>query len=117
MGGELSLPRPSTSKSSAELKAELTFIVYGINPKSFAVERVTVSRGQVITYFREGRSPSAYRIKRGRPARLEIPRVFKLTNLIWLPPEVIEGVIDPLLASLIDTARAQQRAAAGDEST
>jgi hypothetical protein len=115
----LSLPWPPTSKSSAELKAELTFIVYGINPKSFAVERVTVSRGQVITYFRKGRSPSAYRIKGGRPARLEIPRVFKLTNLIWLPPHEVakDGAIDPLLASLIDTARAQQRAAAGDEST
>jgi hypothetical protein len=75
-----------TSKTSTQLKAELTGVFYGIDPLTLEIDSVTASRGGILTLHRDGRAPSSYRIKGGRPALGEIARVFGLTDLITLDP-------------------------------
>jgi hypothetical protein len=74
-----------TSKTSDQLKAELTNLFFGINAKTFAVESVSVTRGGTLT-LRERKFPSVYRIKGGKPAYSEIERVFGLTDLVAISP-------------------------------
>lgn len=101
-----------TTKTSAELKAELTNLFYGIDPNTLLVDSVTVSRGGTLTLRRAGRSPSVYRIKGGKPAYGEIVRVFGLTDLIALSPasHASAGVaVHPAVAGLQMIAAEQRR--------
>lgn len=91
-----------TNKTSAELKAELTNLFFGINSKTFAVESVTVTRGGTLTLTRPAQPPSVYRIRGGRPAHKEIGRVFGLTNLVAMSPtsDLTQIATHPLIVEL-----------------
>lgn len=71
-----------TTKTSQELKAELQTNFYGINPGSLRVECVSLTRGGLLTHWHAGRWPRTFRIKGGKAARVEIERVFHLTDII-----------------------------------
>jgi hypothetical protein len=101
-----------TSKTSTQLKAELTSLFYGIDPLTLEVGGVTASRGGMLTLRRDGKPPSSYRIRGGRPAQAEVVRVFGLTDLITLAPadDIAAGAADhPLVASLKLIAAEQRR--------
>jgi hypothetical protein len=101
-----------TSKTSTQLKAELTSLFYGIDPLTHEVGSVTASRGGMLTLHRDGKPPSSYRIRGGKPAHGEVVRVFGLTDLIMLAPadEMATGATDhPLVASLKLIAAEQRR--------
>lgn len=101
-----------TSKTSAQLKAELTGLFYGIDPQTLLVASVTASRGGTLTLRGLGKSPSSYRIKGGRPARGEVSRVFGLTDVITLAPRdhMASSAADHAgIAALKRTAAEQRR--------
>lgn len=81
-----------TTKTSLELKAETRTVFYGINPTSLLVERVSLTRGGVLTHWHAGRWPRTFRIRDGKPARTEVGRVFRLTDVIG-----IESLTDDVL--------------------
>lgn len=104
--------------TSAQLKAEITTTFYGINPATQMVDRVSLTRGQVLTLWREGRQPSSYRIKRGRPPQAEVLRVFGLVDIVRItafddtPPGM---PYHPTVAQLHDCATARRAAAVSQE--
>jgi hypothetical protein len=91
-----------TTKTSQELKAELTNLFFGINAKTFAVESVTVTRGGTLTLRRAQQPPSVYRIRGGKPAYKEIGRVFGLTDLVSMSPtsDLTQIATHPLMIEL-----------------
>lgn len=101
-----------TAKTSQELRAEPTTNFYGINPESLLVESVTLNRGGTLTRWRVGKRPTAYRIKRGRPPREEIFRVFGLIDVVAVSSrsDTPPGEADhPLVAALQRTAAERRR--------
>jgi hypothetical protein len=99
-----------STKTSEELRAELTMTIYGIDPATLLVSAVTVTRGGVLTLFRTGGRSSSYRIRGGKPPRSEVARVFGLTDILVLTPEMAAapGGPHPLIAALEQAAAARR---------
>jgi hypothetical protein len=98
------------TKTSKELKAELTNLFFGINGKTLAVETVTVTRGGTIALQQASKPPKVYRIRDGRPAYGEVQRVFGLTNLVAMSPasDLAQILTHPLLVELRQVAEAMR---------
>lgn len=98
------------TKTSEELRAELTMTIYGIDPATLLVSAVTVTRGGTLTLFRHGGRTSSYRIKGGKPPRSEVIRVFGLTDVVVVTPGESDehGANHPILAEL-ERHAAEQR--------
>lgn len=84
--------------------------IYGIDPVTLLVSAVTVTRGGVLTLFRKAGRTSSYRIRGGKPPRSEVVRVFGLSDVLVLTPEMIaaHGDIHPLVAALEQDAAARR---------
>jgi hypothetical protein len=96
------------TKSSAALKAEFITTFYGINPTTRSVDVVSLTRGQVLTRWREDGTSTSYRIRGGRPPLAEVIRVFGLTNIVRLEAssDTLPGTPrHPAVAHLYELAR------------
>ena len=90
------------TKTSEQLRAELTMTIYGLDPATLLLSTVTVTRGGMLTLFRKGGRTSSYRIKGGKPPRSEVVRVFGLTDIVVLTAETAaaHGADHPMVAAL-----------------
>ena len=107
-----------TSKTTQELKAEASTNFYGINPGSLLVESVSLNRGGTLTHWQAGKSPSSYRIKGGRPAREEVERVFRLTDIVAVSSRAdsAPGQQDHVLVAALQRTAAFRRGARDERS-
>lgn len=105
------------TKTSQQLRAELTNTFYGIDPETMLVETVTVSRGGVLSRSRNGKSAIDYRIRGGKPALGEVLRVFGLTDVVAVSPQFIPTSTQPhhpLVVALQRRAVRQRRVRDGN---
>ena len=67
--------------------SEVIEVFYGIDPSTFEVKRVSLTRGGTLSKSTKDGWSFSHRIEHGRNARTEVIIVFNLTDIFSVPPQ------------------------------